>query len=126
MVMAQLLWSIVRFLIYYMSWCYALTIFTATAFLPVVEAAYNSVAARGKFVFVGANMDPEYKLPIQIGTHMMNGTQLLGCCEGDSVPAEVSGFELEPYRLLALMLHLVHPQTDRLLSRRQVADRQDR
>jgi hypothetical protein len=54
-----------------------------------VEAGYKSVAARGKFVFIGASIDPNYSLNLSITTHMMNGTQLLGCCEGDSLPEEV-------------------------------------
>ena len=54
-----------------------------------MEAGYNSLAAQGKFVFVGASADPNYSFNIPITQHMMNGTQLLGCCEGDAVPEEV-------------------------------------
>ena len=57
--------------------------------MPVLEAGYKSVAPRGKFVFIGASVDPNYNMNINITSHMMNGTQLLGCCEGDAVPQEV-------------------------------------
>jgi hypothetical protein len=40
-------------------------------------------------VFIGASIDPNYSLNISITQHMMNGTQLLGCCEGDAIPQEV-------------------------------------
>lgn len=62
---------------------------TATGFQPLVEAGYKSVAAQGKFVFIGASIDANYNLNVSISAHMMNGTQLLGCCEGDSLPEEV-------------------------------------
>ena len=66
-----------------------LTPATATGVQPVIEAGYKSVAIRGKFVFVGASSNPDYNLNIPITQHVMNGTQLLGCCEGESVPHEV-------------------------------------
>lgn len=55
----------------------------------MLQAGYDSVAAHGTFVFIGANTEPNYKLNIDITTHMMNGTRLLGCCEGESIPHEV-------------------------------------
>ena len=61
----------------------------ATGFLPIVEAGYKSLAPKGTFVFIGVNLSPEYVLNIPIGAHMINGTRLLGCVEGDSVPSEV-------------------------------------
>ena len=67
-----------------------LTWVKATAFQPVVEAGYKSVASRGKFILIGASSDPNYSLNINVAAHMLNGTQLIGCCEGDSVPHEVS------------------------------------
>ena len=69
-----------------------------TGYQPLVEAGYKSVAARGKFVFIGANIDPHYELKISITQHMMNGTQLLGCCEGDSLPEEFIPQLIEHYR----------------------------
>ena len=61
----------------------------ATGYLPVLQAGYDSVAPRGSLVFIGTNNNPVFKLDVDVRTHMMNGTRLLGCVEGDSVPAEV-------------------------------------
>ncbi|KAK5164306.1 uncharacterized protein LTR77_010001 [Saxophila tyrrhenica] len=59
-----------------------------SAYVPLMKAAYNSLAARGTFVFVGANLDPAFNMELGITQHMMNGTRLLGCAEGDSLPEE--------------------------------------
>ena len=67
-----------------------LTSHTATGFAPVFEAGYKTLGPRGKFVFIGVVPDQEYALKIDPRTHMMNGSMLLGCCEGDSLPHEVS------------------------------------
>ena len=57
--------------------------------MPVIKAAYNSVAPRGIFIFVGASVEPGYELSIDIQMHMGRGIRLYGCVEGDSVPHEV-------------------------------------
>ncbi|KAK3711893.1 hypothetical protein LTR37_009411 [Vermiconidia calcicola] len=69
-----------------------------TGFLPIVQASYDSLGSRGCFVWIGANMDPAYTLNISIGTFMTNGTRMLGCMEGDSVPHEFIPQLIKYYR----------------------------
>lgn len=101
-----------------------LTFHTATGYLPLLESGYKSVAPRGKFVFIGASIDPNYFLNISITAHMMNGTQLFGCCEGDSVPQEVIKMLLSWVEYTADCV-TVHSEIGQILSRRPAADRQD-
>jgi len=70
----------------------------ATGHVPVIKAAYNSLASRGTFVFVGASLSPDFVLDIGITQHMMNGTRLLGCSEGDSFPEEFIPQLIKYYR----------------------------
>ena len=39
---------------------------------------------------IGVPANPQKEFSMDIRMHMMSGKQVLGCCEGDSVPSEVT------------------------------------
>lgn len=67
----------------------SLTTASATGVVALIKAGADSLAPRGALVFIGASADPNFKMDINITQHMMNGSRILGCCEGDSLPHEV-------------------------------------
>lgn len=55
----------------------------------VVEKALDCLGTRGKAATVGAP-SPGQRAGVDVFSHLVNGRQYIGCCEGDSVPQTVS------------------------------------
>lgn len=103
---------------------HSLICYPATGVVTLIKAGASSLAPRGTLVFIGASADPNFSMDINITQHMMNGSKIWGCCEGDSLPHEVCrsiGFGCED--VLTRVASIVHPRVDQVLPRGKVAAR---
>lgn len=74
---------------------------TATSHFPLLNSALASLSPLGTLILIGAastSNPPDYSLNYDITAHMGKGTRILGCIEGDSVPAEFIPRLVEYYR----------------------------